>query len=77
MKWEPISTAGREPGREVLGCKYQWDGARMVMVREPFVSVYSEKMGKFTNGPTHWVEAPEVPFATAEDKQPKRKGQAA
>lgn len=67
-QWQPISTAPQTEGKEILGCKYQWDGRRMVMVREPFVTGWSEKAGKWMANPSHWIDCPHPPAPTDKDR---------
>lgn len=73
MRWQHISTAQPANGREILGSKFVWNGSRMVMVREPFVTSWSEKAGKWIANPTHWVDCPDAPEPTSEDRKRKPK----
>lgn len=72
-QWKPISEAVPSEGKEILGCKYQWDGRRMVMVREPFVTSWSEKAGKWIANPSHWTACPDAPEPTEQDRKRKPK----
>jgi hypothetical protein len=60
-KWLDISSAPQLAGAEIIGTKFVWDGKRMVMVRDPFVSCWSDGAGKFIGSPSHWVECPAAP----------------
>ncbi len=57
MDWQPIETAPREAGNEILGCR--WSGGKMV--KEPFITFWSPTLDKFYMSPTHWVPLPEPP----------------
>jgi hypothetical protein len=65
-KWQPIETAEKVAGKEILGSKWSWNGSRMVMVRDPFVTFWSDTQGKFQYAPTHWTESAETPDPPAE-----------
>ena len=56
-EWQPIATAPRVTGKEILGSKWH-DG---VMIREPFISFWSPSLSKFFAGPTHWMPLPTPP----------------
>lgn len=55
--WQPIETAKKIPGKEILGCRWH-DG---IMKKEPFVTFWSPSLNKFFVDPTHWVEMPDPP----------------
>lgn len=68
IRWQPISTAPQLEGKEILGCKFQWDGRCMVMVREPFVSCWSQSTARYTSSPSHWIDCPDVPEPSEKDR---------
>ncbi len=56
-EWQPIETAERQPGEEILGSRW-YDGR---MIKEPFITFWSPTLGKFYVDPTHWMPLPEPP----------------
>ena len=57
IKWQPIDTAERVAGKEILGVRW-YDGT---MIKEPFVTFWSPSLNKFFVNPTHFVPMPGPP----------------
>lgn len=64
MQWQPIDTAPRVAGKEIIGAIY-YNGK---LNRDIFMSFWSPALGRFCLSPTHWIPLPDPPNDRAKEQ---------
>lgn len=62
-EWQPIETAQKKAGIEIIGTRWAFRDGKATCIREPFISFWSPTLNKFYCDPTHFIPLPEPPVS--------------